>query len=63
MRTAAAIEDSRAYASRAHRGIGSSRQWPFRRPHNAASIAPFVVAEQSKSFGNFDVDARKSILP
>jgi hypothetical protein len=45
MRNAPAIEDSRAYASPAHRCIGSSRQWFFRRLHNAASIAPFFVAE------------------
>jgi hypothetical protein len=42
MRTAAAIEDSRADASPAHRCIGSSRQWSFRCPHNAPSIAPFL---------------------
>jgi hypothetical protein len=42
MKTAAAIEDSRACASPAHRCIGSSRQWSFRRPRNAASIAPFL---------------------
>src|SRR5215471_1493585 len=41
MRTAAAIEDSRACASPAHRCIGSFRQWSFRCPRNAASIAPF----------------------
>jgi hypothetical protein len=50
MRTAAAIEDSRADASPAHRGIGSSRQWFFRRPHNAASIAPFLLIEISWQF-------------
>jgi hypothetical protein len=41
MKTAAAIEDSRAYASPAHRWIGSFRQWSFQRLHNAPSIAPF----------------------
>jgi hypothetical protein len=40
MRTAAAIEDSRAGASPVHLCIGSSRQWSFRRLHNAPSIAP-----------------------
>jgi hypothetical protein len=45
MRNAAAIEDSRAYANPAHRWIGSSRQWFFRCLHNAASVAPFFVAE------------------
>jgi hypothetical protein len=41
MRTAAAIEDSRDYASPVHLWIGSSRQWSFRRLHSAPSIAPF----------------------
>src|SRR5215472_1576988 len=44
MRTAVAIEDSRACASPAHRCIGSSRQWSFRGPHSAPSIVPFFVA-------------------
>jgi hypothetical protein len=43
MRTAAAIEDSRAYASPVHRWIGRSRQRSFRRLYDAASIAPFSL--------------------
>jgi hypothetical protein len=41
MRTAAAIEDSRACASPAHRCIGSSRRSPFHGLYNAPSITPF----------------------
>jgi hypothetical protein len=45
MKTAAAIEDSRACASPAHRWIGSSPQWSFRGLHNEPFIASIFAAE------------------
>jgi hypothetical protein len=61
MRTAAAIEDSRACASPAHRWIGSSRQWSFRRPHNAPSIAPFLPNNRNR-LAIFEFADRDGIL-
>ena len=58
MRTAAAIEDSRACASPAHRLIGSSRQWSFSRPHNAPSIAPFSSPSNRNRLANLSRSRR-----